>query len=419
MRRVTIRRGRVVPTSQHLSLTGSKFGMRQFGMLADTDSTMTGRRSPFEWWNTIMDRSQSRQDQMSQVETGSIISRATTTTIAGRREQPQPTPVQTPEKNKEPVTTTWEVTIPSPTPSPSPLGPSRTTNFSRSFSNRAPSSPLTQRSQATLSRISERSPHQSMISNYNSPSFPQDRTSHHSAINPLDNTPPPQPTPTTPRKSMTLAPPPKSRPISQRRSGHQDPRAPSHSLSSSNRRPTQPEPITDATPRVSYPKPAALPTSYSSSQLTLPDFSSSPITNSFYRQPNPSRHDLSHSRKPSNTSTPSGSATNLSRKSSSSNEPSGIFYGSQVPISHAQADYWSSRTDIHDFSSPQRKSSSGTPRSHSRNRSTDQPRQYLPEESGQVQENRMGILTVPGKHNTKVLRKKSLKHMQVVSSLGS
>ncbi|OQV03329.1 hypothetical protein CLAIMM_08381 isoform 1, partial [Cladophialophora immunda] len=173
LRRVTLRRGRMVPTSQHLSLTGSKFGMRQFGMLADNESAMTGRKSPFEWWATIMDRSQSRQDQMSQVETASIITRPTSraTTITARRDLYNSTPVQTPEKSKDVTTTrTWEITIPSPTPSPSPLGPNRHTNFSRSFSNRAPCSPVTQRSQATLSRISERSPHQSMISAINGPS---------------------------------------------------------------------------------------------------------------------------------------------------------------------------------------------------------------------------------------------------------
>ncbi|KAJ9610285.1 hypothetical protein H2200_005062 [Cladophialophora chaetospira] len=375
-----------------------------------------------------MDRSQSRQDQMSQVDTSSIITRPTSraTTVAGRREQ-QPTPIQTPEKNKEPVTTTWELTIPSPTPSPSPLGPNTTTNFSRSFSNRAPSSPLTQRSQVTLSRISERSPHHSMISNPNGPSMLQTRASHNPAIDPLDNTPLPEQipsSPTTPRKSMTLAaPPPRSRPTSTWPSQQQDPRASSHSLSSSRKRPSQREPSSDRTPHLSLPKPIALPPYSSTPQLNLPDFSSSPITNSFYRHPNPSRPELSHSRKASNTTAPSASTTNLSRKSSSSIGPSGIFYDSQVPHSHTQTEYWSSRPDLHDIGSEQRKSSNGMPRSgHSRDPSTDQSRRsrYLAaEDSGQVQENRLGILTVPGKNNTKVLRKKSLKHMQVVSSLGS
>ena len=120
MRRLTVRRGRVVPTSQHLSLTGSKFGMRQFGQLADSESTMTGRRSPFEWWNTIMDRSQSRQD-MSQMETASITTQPTfrATNAVARREILTDAPSQTPEK-KEPVMRTWEVTLPSESDSPSP-----------------------------------------------------------------------------------------------------------------------------------------------------------------------------------------------------------------------------------------------------------------------------------------------------------
>ena len=432
MRRLTVRRGRVVPSSQHLSLTGSKFGVRQFGILADNESTMTGRKSPFEWWNTIMDRSQSRQDQMSQVETGSIMTRpgSRANTVGGRREMLHGTPSQTPEKNKEPVTKTWELTIPSPThsPTPSPLGPNRSTNFSRSFSNRAPSSPLTQRSQVTLSRISERSPHQSMISTANGPAMSsQNRSSHHTAINPVDNTPlpgqAPQPSPTTPRKSMTLVPPPpRSRPTSQRPSPQQDARSSSQSRSTSSKRRSQRDASSSTGSRLTVPKPAALPMSSSTPQLILPDFGNTPITNSFYRQPNPSRPDVSRSRRVSNTSTPTASTTNLSRKSSSSIGPSGTFCDTQVPRSQAQAGYWSSRTDLHASPSAQRKSSSGTPRSgHSRNPSTDQPRRSrysTDEENGGVQENSMGILTVPGKNNQRVLRKKSLKRMQVVSSLG-
>jgi hypothetical protein len=404
--------------------------MRQFGLLADNESTMGGRRSPFEWWSTIMDRSQSRQDQMSQIETGSIMTRpgSRATTITGRKELSHATPIQTPEKNKEPVTRTWELTIPSPSPSPSPLGPNKTTNFSRSFSNRGPSSPLTQRSQATLSRISERSPHHSMISAANGPTnSSQNRSSYHSAINPLDNTPlpgqMPQPSPSPPRKSMTLAvPSPRSRPTTQWPSSPHDPPPPSHLTSATSRQPRHDIPTNQA-PSLSLPKPVALSISTTPSRLTLPDFSS-PISNSFYRQPNSSRLDLSQSPKAGNLPSPSASTTHSSRKSSSSIGPSGVFYETQVPRTYNVADYWTPRVDSHNASnSAQRNSSSSARRSgHYRNPSTDQRRLSRPsrdEERGEVPENRIGIMTVPGKHNTKVLRKKSLGRMRAVSSLAA
>ncbi|KIW65952.1 hypothetical protein PV04_08165 [Phialophora macrospora] len=430
MRRVTLRRGRVVPSSQHLSLTGSKFGMRQFGVLADNESTMTGRRSPFEWWSTIMDRSQSRQDQMSQVETGSIMTRPTSraTTITGRKEPLHATPAQTPEKSKEPVTRMWELTIPSPSPSPSPLGPNKTTNFSRSFSNRGPSSPLTQRSQATLSRISERSPHHSMISAVNGPTISsQSRSSYHSAINPLDNTPlpgqMPQANPSAARESMTLAvPSPRSRPTTQWPNSSHDPPKPSLLMSTSSMQPRRHDILMNQAPSLSLPKPVALSTPPTASRLTLPDFSS-PISDSFYRQPNSSRLDLSQSPWAGSSPSPSASTTH-SRKSSSSIGPSGIFYETHVPPTYNVAEYWTPPVDSHDFPpSAQRNSSGSTRRSgHYRNPSTDQRRRSRPprdEERGAVQENRIGIMTVPGKHNTKVLRKKSLRRVQVASSLAA
>ncbi|OCT47017.1 hypothetical protein CLCR_02420 [Cladophialophora carrionii] len=430
MRRVTLRRGRVVPSSQHLSLTGSKFGMRQFGILADNDSMMTGRRSPFEWWGTIMERSQSRQDQMSQVETGSIMTRPASraTTITGRKEV-DGTPTQTPEKDTETVTRTWELTLPSPSPSPSPLGPNRTTNFSRSFSNRGTSSPITQRSQATLSRISERSPHDSIISAANGPNVSsQHRSSYHSAINPLDNTPlqerMPQPSPTTPRKSANLAiPSPRNRPPTQLPSPSHDSSTPSHLRSTSGRQSRRYDALPDQASGPSLPKAVAHPITPTAFRLNLPEFSS-PISNSFYRQPNPSRLDVSHSRADSNVTSLSASTTHSPRKSSSSVGPSGVFYETQVPRTRNGADYWSARVDSDDVPpAAQRESSSGVPRSgHSRNPSTDQHRQSRysrDEQRGEVQENRIGIMTVPGKHNTRVLRKKSLRRGQVVSSLAT
>ncbi|KIW94063.1 uncharacterized protein Z519_05379 [Cladophialophora bantiana CBS 173.52] len=429
LRRVTLRRGRIVPTSQHLSLTGSKFGMRQFGVLADNESTMTGRKSPFEWWSTIMDRSQSRQEYMSQAETGSINTRPTSraTTITLRRELFTATPVQTPERSKEPLATrTWEITIPSPSPSPSPLGPNKHTNFSRSFSNRAPSSPVTQRSQATLSRILERSPHQSMISTANGPNMsPLPRSSYHSAINPLDSTPlagqSPQPSPAIPREQMTLTVPAATTRSKTSLSRQQDHPSSSNLIPSSNRQhELNPSPPTAS--RLLEPKPLPYPMPPSATHSSLADVRSQ-VSSSFYRQMNQSQANLSHPRQDSKTNSPATSTTNLSRMSVSSIGPSGIIYETQVPRLHHSTDYWSTRLDIHDVSSHERNSSAPRSGHSSRNSSTDQtlrpqnssPGQYREQE----RENVMGILTVPGKNNQKVLRKKSLKRMQVVSSVAT
>jgi hypothetical protein len=436
MRRVTVRRGRVVPSSQHLSLTGSKFGMRQFGLLADNESTMTGRRSPFEWWNTIMDRSQSRQDQMSQMETASISTRpASRGTIVAPRPETHGTPSPTPEKNKEPVTRTWELTIPSPSssPAPSPLGPNRALNFSRSFSNRAPSSPRTLRSQVTLSRISERSPHQSMINTSNSPVLSKpNRTSYQSAINPVDNTPLSgqlsESSLATPRKSMTLAPPPaRTRPTTQWPSPslHDGVPVSNHSKRLSNRRTSHRESPADNSSQLSLPLPVATSMSRSSPQLNLPKLDSQP-NHSLYSLPNQSRIELHHSREEPDSQMPAPPLTSQPNRSSSTFDSGVINYDSQIPRSHNANRYWSSRIDLVEasLSSGQRRSITATPQiRHSRNPSTDQLRRshYSPdEERGEVvHENMLGIVTVPGKNNTKVLRKKSLKRMQIAGSLGA
>ncbi|EXJ67925.1 uncharacterized protein A1O5_09272, partial [Cladophialophora psammophila CBS 110553] len=427
LRRVTLRRGRIVPTSQHLSLTGSKFGMRQFGVLADNESAMTGRKSPFEWWSTIMDRSQSRQEYMSQAETGSINTRPTSraTTITLRRELLTATPVQTPERFKEPPTTRiWEITIPSPSPSPSPspLGPNKHTNFSRSFSNRAPSSPVTQRSQATLSRILERSPHQSMISTANGPSIsPLPRSSHHSAINPLDSTPlagqSPQPSPAIPREQMTLTVPAPTTQSKTSLSRQQDRPTSSNLLPSPNRQhKLNASPPTAS--RLLEPKPLPYPMPPSVTRSSLADVRSQG-SNSFYRQMNQSQANLSHPRQDGKTNSPATSTTNLARMSVSSIGPSGIIYETQVPRLHTSTDYWSTRMDLHDISSHGQTSSAPRSGHSSRNPSTDQtlrpPNSSPDQHREQERENVMGIVTVPGKNNQKVLRKKSLKRMQVVS----
>ena len=244
------------------------------------------------------------------------------------------------------------------------------------------------------------------------------RSSYHSAINPQDSTPisgqQPQASPPMPGKSMTLAvPPPRNRPG--QRSSPSDERSTSSGLKSSSSRQRSPrEPASDARPRLSVPKPVALSILPPSPRLTLPSFGTpTPTRNSFYRQPNQSRPDLSHSRI-SDTSSPAASTTQLSRKSSSTIGPSGVFYDSQVPHTHSTAGYWSTRPDLHQLpTSEHNRRSSGMPHSHrSRNPSTDEER------GDAVPENRFRVVTVPGK-TTKVLRKKSLQRMKVVTSVAT
>lgn len=431
-RQMTLRRGRLVPTSQHLSLTGSRFGVRQFGALADNDSMITGRRSPFEWLNTIMDRSQSRQDQMSQVETGSIsistrpTSRATTT--AGRHDVLPATPTRTPEKSNEAVSSTWEVTLDSPSPSPSPSPHARKTiNFSRSFIPRAPSSPITQRSQQTLSRISERSPQHSMIStNDTSGTNKFNFSSYQAPIDlPIDQpslTAHPQSKPSTASKSMTLAVPVASVKRSPTLSLDQLKYSPpltsipwvsnrlNASAASLFRR--TPSPTNQSRPftadaalfqeRHHLVEPLPLPTVAAPTPVTHSKSRSNPgAAYSVYHQHHLSQLDLSRDSSSlvgMDTTTPT---TPHSRKSSSaiSIGPSGVFYDTQLP------DHWSLRPDMQDLASSLtfNQSNSTDPGGHLEGRNHDG--------SGNGDEqpqNRLGILTVPGKKNSKVLRKKSL-----------
>lgn len=444
-RRMTVRRGRMVPTSQHLSLTGSKFGMRQFGLLADNESTLTGRRSPFEWWSTMVDRSHSRQDSVSQMEAGSIYTRPSSraTTVMTRREYMTATPTRTPEKTKETAMRTTELTIPSPSPSPTPSSHRPSINFSRSFAQKVPSSPLTQRSQYTLSRIEESSPPTSMSSN--SP-IPANRSSYLSAIHPLDNTPLPisvidaRPSSTALRESMTVTTvkslPAQSKisvPPGQTRNnptsfliGPTD-RA-SHRLSASatsysrgpgdlSQPPIPPRPKTagaatsksrrnpslDSTRNFSTPQ---LPTTLAVPRpvMQIPNRrSEAPHPSSMYRQTNQSQPNLS---KRSSTASqreslrPSNSKSG-SRKSSISIGPSGVVYESQLP------DYWTSRTDLQDLSS-----TLGVKGSEPRASFNGARRNGSNTEDEGERDNIIGVVTVPGKNNTRVLRKKSLRRLQ-------
>ncbi|KIV79272.1 hypothetical protein PV11_06840 [Exophiala sideris] len=421
-RRVTLRRGRVVPTSQHLSLTGSRFGMRQFGMLADNDSTHTGRRSPFEWWNTIMtERSQSRQDQMSQLETGSLTPRS----VYGftRQELGPTTPTQTPEKDKDATATTWEVTPPSSSPSPSPSS-HKTINFSRAFVPRVPSSPSAQRSHFTLSRISERSPHQSMISP--AAADLQDRLSCHDSTreDPIVAGQQQQ-TSSSPQSSPHLPIPSSNTQFTARsptfRSHRPSPLSldPHHAQQSSRfsasiitiqpyghtPSPTTLRPHTaDASlykggvsdvppydvsvPDLAMPQPVIHPSNTSGSeQYPQPNL---------YRQSSKSQPDLSHRISTVSVSEfGSGGSFPSPRKSTSTIGSSGIVYESQFLD-------WSINSDLQKLS-------------FSLDRQTVQQPQHRVHEG--EQENLMGIITVPGKNRTKVLRKKSLGRQRLVTSV--
>lgn len=408
-RRVTLRRGRMVPTSQHLSLTGSKFGVRQFGVLADNESTMTGRRSPFEWWNTMVERSQSRQDQMSQMETGSIISRPASrdASLAGRRDSLFATPTPPPQI-KEPVTRTSEMTQLSPSPTSS-FSSQKTINFSRAFV-RTPTSPLSQRPQNTLSRISERSLHYSMIS-MNMP----DRLSgsYQAAINPSDNTPLPGQAQPNPRRSMTLAVPSSRSPVIQRTPSSPTPQlnrdanrlsasaaltasmtqAPSlknpprpHTADAASSRHFVSQGYIDPVPSLPLPKPVIYVNSI------LPRTNGATV-NPLYGQSNQPQMDLS---RPSSTRSfrDSGAPPPPPKTSHTSVDPSGINYDTQLP------NYWSTTFNLMDVGS-----SLDTSGNTSRGDNVDP----LDNDGEGHTQSVMGILTVPGKKNSKVLRKKSLR----------
>lgn len=445
-RRMTVRRGRMVPTSQHLSLTGSKFGMRQFGLLADNESTHTGRRSPFEWWSTMVDRSQSRQDSISQMEAGSVFTRPSSraTTIMTRREYYTATPTRTPEKNKEPSLRTTELTIPSPSPSPTPSTQRPSINFSRSFVQKVPSSPLTQRSQYTLSRIEESSPHTS--TNSNSPKLPN-RSSYFAAIHPLDNTPLPgpvtdnRPITTTLREPVTMrtidSQPSQSKtsvaygqgqniPTSlligptypalhrlsasaasySRKAGDFDSQSPlpprpktaGATTTRSRRNQSQDETQPFATPKVPKTLTVPKPVMQTTSRWPEAAYPASVPRQMNQSQPNLSKRSSTASQRDSMKAANSKSA---SRKSTSSIGPSGIVYESQLP------DYWSSRTDLQDLSS-----TLGVKGYDSRASFNSTRRNGNNAEDEGERDNIIGVVTVPGKNNTRVLRKKSLRRLQ-------
>jgi hypothetical protein len=137
-RRVTIRRGRVIPTSHYLSLTGSKFGLGQFNNIEENKGEAKGRsKSPFEWWATIKDRSQSAQSEMiqsgpsrsrNQVYTPDTLEAGPRRFNGGFSSEPR-LPTFT---RSQAMAENSQTSLPT-MPSSAAQRPSRHTNFSRSF----------------------------------------------------------------------------------------------------------------------------------------------------------------------------------------------------------------------------------------------------------------------------------------------
>lgn len=166
-RKLTLRRGRVVASSNHLSLTGSKFGFSAFNREADTSSKISTRsKSPFEWWNSVKDRSHSRSSQVTQTtqatyDRSSILGSYTSPkrNLIYQRSDAGYSNLSLASSRDDEISTT----ITESQPSPPPVAARKPPNFSRSFSHKYYGDDFPSR-QHTLSRIEELSPHTSMIS---------------------------------------------------------------------------------------------------------------------------------------------------------------------------------------------------------------------------------------------------------------
>lgn len=202
-RKVTVRRGRVVEQSKYLSLTGSKFGLNAFGPEDGDANSRAGARSksPFEWWSTMKDRSQSRNSQMTQMtatnETPSIYgmpSSPNAQRVYQRRDLNFSSTSLTSTDKDDDVT----VSVVEEPASPPPL----VRNFSRSFSRQGNHSSFSPR-QPTLSRIEEFSPHTSMIIERRS------RGASYASNKPDTKTSTPSPLPHSPASSTQFPLPPR------------------------------------------------------------------------------------------------------------------------------------------------------------------------------------------------------------------
>ena len=156
MRKMTVRRGRMVPASKYLSLTGSRFGLNQF----DEADTKSGRKSPMQWWNNVKER---KQGDRFDTERGDIYN---------RRSFVQSTSSLTDEKHGCTTIQEVEPAFPSPTGLPSPAFPSPAAqrspdrnSYSRPFQPRA----STFMHARNLSMIEEASPHNSVVSSRSNP----------------------------------------------------------------------------------------------------------------------------------------------------------------------------------------------------------------------------------------------------------
>jgi hypothetical protein len=149
VRRVTVRRGRIVPQSHYMSLTGSRFGVGAF------DESRSGARSksPFEWWNNMHGRSNSQISEMKKV------NQTPEPILTGDSRRPVPSPLR-----KASFESMSEKPPAYMFPSKPPLAHQslRTTNFSRPALGMRPSAAVSVTS--SLPQIMEASPHQSMIS---------------------------------------------------------------------------------------------------------------------------------------------------------------------------------------------------------------------------------------------------------------
>lgn len=171
-RKMTVRRGRVVPASHYLSLTGSKFGLNQF----DDDARANGARSksPFEWWNTIKEKRRSHH--------GETLHFDSPESKARLRDISRPGSNTGLYEEKEPVVREVHLEEPSPTP---PTG--RVPSFSRPLPAQPddPSPIWAQPShRRDLSMIKEASPHVSMVSSRSL----ERRSSRLSTYNPGEST---------------------------------------------------------------------------------------------------------------------------------------------------------------------------------------------------------------------------------------
>lgn len=160
MRKMTVRRGRVVPQSHYLSLTGSKFGLNDF----DAEAANSRSKSPFEWWNKV----NKKQNRDSMSDRASLYLRKdlaqSTASLTTPEKEKQAAATVEPIEKLDSSSTALPPADTSPPSSPSPFESPARNHFSRPFHSAQPHSPYA--FDKRLSMIQESSPHNSMISTY-------------------------------------------------------------------------------------------------------------------------------------------------------------------------------------------------------------------------------------------------------------